>query len=48
MLVYGLGFFGFFFHADYILGGVFACRLCDWLRASKLSKDPLLYRDGGT
>lgn len=50
ILVYGLGFFVcfFFFDADYILGGGFACRVCDRLRASKLSKDPLLYRDGGT
>lgn len=47
MLVYGLGVF-FFFNEDYILGGGFACRVCDRLRASKLSKDPLLHRDGGT
>lgn len=47
MLVYGLGYFFFFFlDEDYILGGGFACRVCDRLRASKLSKDPLLCRVG--
>lgn len=39
--------FGFFFYEDYILGGGFACRVCDRLRASKLSKDPCSHRDGG-